>query len=133
MESKNELKRSDIKNRVCHYFDDTINGTKINFSNILLDQKLHQNISVYNISNKTPAGPKPLRIRFDTIDGYIISLDGKVRHLIFFDYGLFNKYLIRLNILEVKKLLLQLVLIIISERSQLIHIILYLLKNIDFS
>ena len=31
---KNELKEIDIKNCVCNYFDDTINGTKINFSNI---------------------------------------------------------------------------------------------------
>ena len=33
MKSKNELKEIDIKNRVCCYFDDIINGTKINFSN----------------------------------------------------------------------------------------------------
>ena len=36
MKSKNELKEIDIKNRPCFYFDDIINGTKINFSNILL-------------------------------------------------------------------------------------------------
>ena len=34
MKSKNELKEIDTKNRVCYYFDDIINGTKINFSNI---------------------------------------------------------------------------------------------------
>ena len=33
MKSKNELKEIDIKNHVCYYFDDIINGTKINFSN----------------------------------------------------------------------------------------------------
>ena len=27
--SKNELKEIDIKNRVCHYFDGKINGTKL--------------------------------------------------------------------------------------------------------
>ena len=69
---------------------DIINGTKINFSNILLDKKLYENISVYNILYKTPTGPKPLRIKFDKIDGFIISLDGKIKHLISFDYGLFN-------------------------------------------
>ena len=42
---------------MCYYFDDIINGTKINFSNILLDKKLYENISVYNISYKTPTGP----------------------------------------------------------------------------
>ena len=40
MKSKNELKDIYIKNFVFYYFDDIINGTKINFSNILLDKKL---------------------------------------------------------------------------------------------
>ena len=39
MKSKNELREIDIKNPVCYYFDYIINGTKINFSNILLDKK----------------------------------------------------------------------------------------------
>ena len=56
MKKKNELKETDSKNRVCYYFDDIINGTKINFSNILLDKKLYENISVYSISYKTPIG-----------------------------------------------------------------------------
>ena len=50
MKSKNELKEINIKNRGRYYFDDIINGTKINFSNILLDKKLYENISVYNNS-----------------------------------------------------------------------------------
>ena len=91
MKSKNELKQIDIKNRVCYYFDDIINGTEINFSIILLDKKIYENISVYNILYKTPGGPKALRIRFNKIDGFIISLDGKIKHLILFDYGLLNK------------------------------------------
>ena len=67
---------------MCYYFDDIINDTKINFSNILLDKKLYENISVYNISYKTLTGPKPLRIRFDKIHRFIISLDGKIEHLL---------------------------------------------------
>ena len=39
MKSENESKEIDIKNCVYYYFDDIINGTKINFSNILLDKK----------------------------------------------------------------------------------------------
>ena len=70
---------------MCYYFNDTINNTKINFSNILLHKKLYENISVYSISYKTPIVPKPLRVRFDKIDGFIISLDGKVKRLILFD------------------------------------------------
>ena len=30
MKNKNELKETDIKNHVCYYFDDIINGTDIN-------------------------------------------------------------------------------------------------------
>ena len=42
MESKAELKETDIKNRTCWYFDDIIRfwDRDINFSDILLDQKL---------------------------------------------------------------------------------------------
>ena len=32
-----------------------------------------------------------MNIRFEKIDGFVISLDGKIKHLILFDYGLFNK------------------------------------------
>ena len=50
MKSRNELEEIDIRNCVCSYFDGIINGTKINFSNILTNEKLYENISVYNIS-----------------------------------------------------------------------------------
>ena len=59
-------------------------------------KKLYDNISVYNILYKVPTGPKPQRITFDKIDGFIRSLDGKIKRLILFDYGLFIK--IRENI-----------------------------------
>ena len=88
---KNELKENDIKNRACYYFDDTINRTDINFSDILSDEKLYKNISAYDISYKTSTGPKPLRIRFDKIDEFNIVLDGKIKHLILCNYGLFHK------------------------------------------
>ena len=91
MKCKNELKEINIKNRACYYFDNIINGTKINSSNILLNKKLYENISVYNISYKSPTGPKPLHITFNKIDGFIISLDGKIKHLVLFDYGLLDK------------------------------------------
>ena len=129
MKSKNELKEIDIKNPVCYYFDYIINGTKISFSNILLDKKWYHNISVYNISYKTLTGPKPFRIRFDKIDRFIISLDGKIKYLILFDYGLFIKICDKIKYLISKKVVLQLVLIMILERSELIHIILYLFKK----
>ena len=68
MKSKNKLKEINIKNRASYYFDGIINGTVINFSNILLDKKIYENISVYDISYKTQTGPKPLRIKFDKIN-----------------------------------------------------------------
>ena len=40
MKSKNELKETAIKNSVCYHFDDIINGTDRNLSNILLDKKV---------------------------------------------------------------------------------------------
>ena len=103
MKSENELKEIDIKNRACHYFDDIIKDKKINFSNILLNKKLYENVSVYTISYKTPADPKPLRISFDKIDGFIISLDGKIKHLVLFDYGLLDKIFDKIKYLISKK------------------------------
>ena len=44
MKSKNELKETDIKNRAYYYFDDIINGAKINVSNILSDKKLYEKL-----------------------------------------------------------------------------------------
>ena len=80
-----------------------INGTKINFRNIILDKKLYDNISVYNILYKTPTGPKPLHIRFNKINGFIISLDGKIKHFILFVYGLLNKICDKIKYLVSKK------------------------------
>ena len=48
MKSKNELKETDIKNGVCYYFDNIINGTEINFRNNFLDKtymKIFQSIA----------------------------------------------------------------------------------------
>ena len=116
-----------------YYCDDIINGTKTDVTSILLDKKLYDKISVYTISYKTLTGPKPLLIRFHKIDGFIVSLDGKNKQLIIFDYGLFNNICDKIKYLISKKVVLQIALIIILERSKLLHIILYLLKNIEFS
>ena len=70
MESKGELKKIDIKNHLIRFWDGDID-----FSDILLGQKLYkekyENILIYDISYKTSTGAKPLRIRFDKIDGFI--------------------------------------------------------------
>ena len=36
-------------------------------------------------------GPKPLPIRFNEIDGTIRARGDEFRHLVLFDYGLFDK------------------------------------------
>ena len=58
MESNEEFLKIDIKNHMCYYFDDIIRDFDINFSDILLNEKLYENISVYDISYKTSTGPK---------------------------------------------------------------------------
>ena len=103
MKSKIELKEINIKNCVCYYFDDIINSPKINISNILSDKNLYENISVYDISYKTQTGPKPLCIRFDKINGFIMVLDGKIKHSVLFDYGLLDKICEKIKYLKVKK------------------------------
>ena len=99
MKSKNEIKEIDIKNRTCYYFDDIITDRDIYSVDILLDNFLDENISFYDISYKTSMGPKPLRIRFDKIDGFIRVCGSEFRHLVLFDNGLFDKIMISLNIL----------------------------------
>ena len=52
-----------------------------------------------------------MRITFNKIDGFIISLDGKIKHLVLFDYGLFDKIFDKIEYLISKKVVLQIVLI----------------------
>ena len=47
--------------------------------------------SVYDILYKTSTRPKPLWIRFDKMDGFIMVLDGKMKHFALFDYGMYDK------------------------------------------
>ena len=42
----------------------------------MIDEKSHEKIFIYDISYKTLIDPKPLRIRFDKIDGFIRINDG---------------------------------------------------------
>ena len=73
---------------MCYYFDD------INFDNVLIDEKSHEDIFVYNILYKTLTGAKPLRIRFDKVEGFIRVYDG-TRYLVLFgsekDNVIFNR------------------------------------------
>ena len=70
----NELKKVRIKNCTCYYFDDIIKLEDFDLDNILIDEKSHENILIYGISYKTLIGSKPLRIRFNKIDGIIRTM-----------------------------------------------------------
>ena len=54
--------------------------SNFDFSDILSNKKLHkeihENILIYEISYKTPVNAKPLRIRFNKIDGFIKTHNG---------------------------------------------------------
>ena len=60
---------------MCYYFDDTIKFQDFDLENILIDEKSHENVLVYNISYKNLIGNKPLHNRFDNIDGFIRIYD----------------------------------------------------------
>ena len=47
MESQDELKEIDIKNRTCYYFDDIM---EVYSGDILLDKKTYKDILIYDIS-----------------------------------------------------------------------------------
>ena len=49
----NELKEIDIKNPTGYYFDDLIKIEDFDVVNILIDERLHKRILVYDISYKT--------------------------------------------------------------------------------
>ena len=53
-----------------------MNWKIIDLDNILIDKKSNENNLNYDISNKTLIDPKPLRIRFFKIDGFIWISDG---------------------------------------------------------
>ena len=126
MESKNELEEIDIKNHMYYYFDDIIRDIDINFSYNLLEEKsykTYENVLICDISYKTFMGSIPLRIKFDKIDGFIKNYNG-IRYLILLDYGWCGKICDRIKYLINEKVVLQIVLIIILEESELIRIIL---------
>ena len=49
MESKDELKEVDIKNRTRYYFNDTMRVSDIYFDNISLDEISFENIFIYEV------------------------------------------------------------------------------------
>ena len=95
MERRDKLKEIDNKNCMCYYFDDIIRFMDRDTDfNILLNGKLYEekfkNILIYDISYKTSMGAKPLRVRFNKIDGFI-KIHNNIRYLVLFDYSYCDK------------------------------------------
>ena len=79
-----EIKKVHIKNSINYYFNDINKLEGFDLDNILIDEKSHKNILIYDISYKTLTDSKPLRIRLDKIDGFIRIYD-RTRYLILLD------------------------------------------------
>ena len=86
---ENNEKKACIKNRTCYYFDNIVKLEDFDFDNILIDEKLHKNILIYDISCKILIGPLPLRIRFDKVNEFIRIYD-RTRYLNLFGSENFN-------------------------------------------
>ena len=71
------------------YFDDTTKVEDFNLNNVLIDEISHERILIYDISYKTLIDSKPLRIRFDKIDGIIRIYDG-TRYLALFGTKIYD-------------------------------------------
>ena len=106
MESKDELKKIDIKNCKYYYFDDLMRVIEIDFSDILLDEKPYEkykNIFIYYISSKTFMGVKPLRIWFKKVDWFIKMYD-VITYLVLFVSERYNAIFDRTDyLISVKK------------------------------
>ena len=73
-------------------------------------------------------GAKPLWIRFDKIDAFVKIYDG-IRYLTLYDYEKYNVIYDRIRYL-INKMVSEIVLMIILQESELIHITLYLIDKI---
>ena len=91
----NEFKKLCIKICTCYYFNDIIRLEDFDFDNILIDEKSHKNILIYDISYKTLVSPKP-------ITRYLVLLDPeKFRYLINLKSGntyIFSPYFAKIKV-----------------------------------
>ena len=95
----------------------------------MIDEKPHENIWIYDISNKTS---NSLHIRFDKIDGFIKSYNG-TRYLALFGSEKYDAIYNRIRYLVNQKSDITYIFLTISQKSKLILMVLYLLKKNDFA
>ena len=98
MDSNNEFKEIDIKNRTCYYFDDITKIEDFDLDNSSIDEKSYENILVYNISYKHLIDSKLLLIRFDKIDRFI-RVYNETRYLVLFGSGKYDSIYSRIKYL----------------------------------
>ena len=103
MESNDKSKEINIKNCPCYYSDDTTKIEDFHLGTFLIDEKSYENILVYNISNKGLIYSKPLRTRFDKIDGFVRVYDG-TRYLVLFESEKYDFIYNRLFFIKYKRL-----------------------------
>ena len=97
----NEIKKLLIKNHTCYYFDDIIKLKDFDLD-ILIDKNSHRNILIYDNSYKTLIGSKPLRIKFNKINGIIRIYDG-TRYITLFGIEKYDAIYDRTRYLKSKK------------------------------
>ena len=92
----------------------------------MTDEKSQKDILILDILYENLIGAKPLRIRFDKIDGFIRSYDG-TRYLRLFGSEKFDAIYNRIGYLtSLKNSITYVFFLIITRKSKLILMILYL-------
>ena len=117
MESNDELKEISSKSRTCYYSD---NIYVLLFVNFLLDEESNENILDYDISYQTLIDAKPLRIKFNKVDGFIRVYDWN-RCLVLFGYEKHSRIYNRIRYLANQKSSITYVISHNYARIKLIH------------
>ena len=100
---------------MCYKFDSIIKTEDFEFD-ILIDEKSHENILIYNISYKALVGAKPLRIRFRKTDGFIRwNYYNWAKYLLFFGSAKYDTVYIRIRYLICEKGLSNMLFLIIMQ------------------
>ena len=93
-----------------------------------MDGKSYQNILIHEIWYKSLIAAKPLRLRFDKVDGFIRVYDG-TRFLVLFSPEKCNAIFNKIKYITSQKSGITYVFFITIQESKLIHMILYLWKK----
>ena len=113
-----------MKNRTSYWLDDIIKFEYFNFDNILIDEKLYENILINNILYIL-FGARPLRVRFDKRDGFIRVYD-ESRYLESFDLDKYDTIFNRIGYFISLKIRITNVFPNTTQKPKLILMILYL-------